>query len=239
MPKDIRCPLCNSTTVVRIVKKGPDTGRKFHVCTRYPECKGRIKAHKGLLHKGLLHQFRNYKVIIPVILLMIVLFTTVGLILGFNVKVTEEPINKILAAKFHVSRAVGGSMNITLDNARTELSAGEDLILVFADVHVNLKTGEKIRTIEGNAIIRSEVYYDRGKRELYLENSELLSLNIGRIDIEDREKLFAVASEAVRSFLHRYPLYEISINNFLVNIAVYYLRDIRVEDGFILIRVGF
>jgi hypothetical protein len=179
---------------------------------------------------------------------MIVLFTTVGLILGFNVKVTEEPINKILAAKFHVSRAVGGSISITLDNARVNLTKGEDLILVYADVYVNLKTGEKVRTIEGDAIIRSEVHYDRGMRELYLKNSEviamifpplLLDLDIGDTDIAVRKRLFSTADTAVRTVLDRYPLYEIPVNNFLLNIAVYFLRDIRVEDGFVLIRVGF
>ena len=40
--EDIRCPICGSTTVVRKAKKGPDAGLKFYVCTRYPECKGRV-----------------------------------------------------------------------------------------------------------------------------------------------------------------------------------------------------
>ena len=40
--EDIRCPQCGSKTVVKTVKKGPNTGRRFHVCTRYPECKGKV-----------------------------------------------------------------------------------------------------------------------------------------------------------------------------------------------------
>lgn len=42
MPEDIKCPKCGSETVVRTVKKGPNAGLSFHVCTRYPECKGKI-----------------------------------------------------------------------------------------------------------------------------------------------------------------------------------------------------
>ena len=234
MPKDIRCPVCNSTTAIRTVKKGPDTGRKFHVCTRYPECKGRVKARKSILRR-----FYNYKVIIPVIFLMIVLLSVIGLILGFDVRVTEEPINNMLAKKFPISRSVGGSMNITLDNARVNLTEGEDQILVYADVYVNLKTGETERTIEGDAIIRSEIHYDRGYWEVFLKNSELLDLDISGIDIVNRETLFSSTNAAVRTVLDRYPIYKLKVNNFLYTIGVSFLRDISVEDGFFLIRVGF
>jgi hypothetical protein len=170
---------------------------------------------------------------------MIVLFSGIGLILGFNVKVTEGPVNNMLDRKFPVTRSIGGSMNITLDNARVSLTEGEDLILVYADVYVNLKTGETERTIEGDAIIRSEIHYDRGYWEVFLENSELLDLDIGRIDIVNRETLFSVANTAVRTVLDSYPIYKLKANNFLYTIAASFLRDISVEDGFFLIRVGF
>jgi HAE1 family hydrophobic/amphiphilic exporter-1 len=39
---DIRCPKCGSATVIRTSKRGPNTGSRFHVCTRYPECKGKV-----------------------------------------------------------------------------------------------------------------------------------------------------------------------------------------------------
>ena len=42
MPEDIRCPICGSKTVIRTSQKGPNAGKSFHVCTRYPECKGKI-----------------------------------------------------------------------------------------------------------------------------------------------------------------------------------------------------
>ena len=41
-PTSIRCPECNSETTIRIAKQGPNVGRQFHVCTSYPECKGKI-----------------------------------------------------------------------------------------------------------------------------------------------------------------------------------------------------
>lgn len=38
----LKCPRCGSGTVLRTATKGPNAGRKFYVCERYPECKGRI-----------------------------------------------------------------------------------------------------------------------------------------------------------------------------------------------------
>jgi len=39
---DIKCPQCGSEMVVRISQKGQNVDRQFYVCTRYPECKGKI-----------------------------------------------------------------------------------------------------------------------------------------------------------------------------------------------------
>ena len=40
--EDIKCPKCSSETFIRTSKKGPNVGHSFYVCTRYPECKGRV-----------------------------------------------------------------------------------------------------------------------------------------------------------------------------------------------------
>lgn len=42
MAEDIRCPRCGSKTVVRTAQKGSNAGRKYYVCTRYPDCKGKV-----------------------------------------------------------------------------------------------------------------------------------------------------------------------------------------------------
>ena len=41
-PAEFRCPICGSETVIRTSKSGPNVGSQFHVCTRYPACKGKI-----------------------------------------------------------------------------------------------------------------------------------------------------------------------------------------------------
>ena len=39
---EVRCPKCGSATVVRTAIKGPNAGSRFHVCTRYPDCRGKV-----------------------------------------------------------------------------------------------------------------------------------------------------------------------------------------------------
>lgn len=41
-PVDVNCPRCGSETVMRTSKKGPNVGRSFYLCSRYPECKGKV-----------------------------------------------------------------------------------------------------------------------------------------------------------------------------------------------------
>jgi|GEM_PF-2501813 len=45
---DIKCPECGSKTTIRTSTKGPNAGKKFHVCNRYPDCKGKVSIqYKG------------------------------------------------------------------------------------------------------------------------------------------------------------------------------------------------
>lgn len=37
------CPICESDTILRTVKKGKDTGKQFYVCMKYPKCKGKVQ----------------------------------------------------------------------------------------------------------------------------------------------------------------------------------------------------
>ena len=46
MISDVKCPKCGSETSIRISIKGPNVGSPFYVCSRYPECKGRISVRK-------------------------------------------------------------------------------------------------------------------------------------------------------------------------------------------------
>jgi 4-hydroxybenzoate polyprenyltransferase len=38
------CPECKSFTILKAVLNGKNKGKKFYVCSNYPQCKGRIKA---------------------------------------------------------------------------------------------------------------------------------------------------------------------------------------------------
>ena len=39
---DIMCPECGGKTVLRTVKKGPNIGQRFYVCSNFPNCRGRV-----------------------------------------------------------------------------------------------------------------------------------------------------------------------------------------------------
>ena len=40
--EEIRCQICGSEMVIRTAKQGKNVGQEFYVCTRYPECKGKV-----------------------------------------------------------------------------------------------------------------------------------------------------------------------------------------------------
>jgi len=48
MASEIKCSICGSETIVRTAKKGPKAGHSFHVCIRYPDCKGKVPIKKQI-----------------------------------------------------------------------------------------------------------------------------------------------------------------------------------------------
>jgi bifunctional DNase/RNase len=45
---DIKCPECGGKTTIRTSTKGPNAGKKFHLCNNYPDCKGKVSIqYKG------------------------------------------------------------------------------------------------------------------------------------------------------------------------------------------------
>jgi len=52
MTQEVKCPICGSETVIRTVTKGPNKGLKFHVCVRFPECKGKVPVKEEIVQYG-------------------------------------------------------------------------------------------------------------------------------------------------------------------------------------------
>lgn len=52
MTEDVKCPKCGSETIIRTSKKSPDAGRKYYVCARFPDCKGRIPVQNSGMIKS-------------------------------------------------------------------------------------------------------------------------------------------------------------------------------------------
>jgi uncharacterized protein len=45
---DIKCPECGAKTTIKTATKGPNAGKKFHLCNNYPECRGKVSIqYKG------------------------------------------------------------------------------------------------------------------------------------------------------------------------------------------------
>ncbi len=42
MPENPKCPRCGSDMVLRTARKGPNAGKQFYGCSKYPDCKGTI-----------------------------------------------------------------------------------------------------------------------------------------------------------------------------------------------------
>ena len=75
MPDNIKCPICGSKTTLKTAMKGPNAGRKFHVCINYPKCKGRVPVYlpKKPKHTRFRYKPKFTRLAILVIILIILI----------------------------------------------------------------------------------------------------------------------------------------------------------------------
>ena len=148
MAKDIRCPKCDSETEIRKVKRGPNAGRTFYVCLRYPRCKGIVEISPATKRK---------KVIVLLVLLFGILLVA-GLafwyIYGYseaNIALTSWGFGPDESGRTLIEGTVHNDGNKQCDSGVVEfnvfgradspVSTGP-LIGIYSDYFSDLKAGE-------------------------------------------------------------------------------------------------
>ena len=172
-------------------------------------------------------------VLVAIVAAIVVVLTDTDVV-TFDVRVTDTQVEDAVTDEFPISLSANSIADVTLANPQVELTEGSDRMVVSVDATASL-AGEEI--VSGNAVVETGLGFNADTGEILLDNPELLSLSIDNL-VEDVPVVTSVVSEALRLALDGTPIYKVEADDVQTTIAKLFLKDIKIENGYIIVTLG-
>jgi len=157
----------------------------------------------------------------------------------FEVKITEDHINGELEKKFPVSETYLNILEVTLESASAQLTEGSDRMLVHLNASVALKDDGAGSSFNGTVDVSTGIGYNPETGEVFLIDPVVESLLIDNFPEEHMEVLTTIVDTLVGLVLDGYPIYVLEPEDIPTAIASLVLRDVRIEDAYLVLTFGF
>lgn len=172
-------------------------------------------------------------VLVAIVAAIVVVLTDTDVV-TWDVRVTDAQVEDAVTGEFPISLSAAGLADITLTNPQVELTEGSDRMVVSVDATANV-VGAPV--VSGNAVVETGLGFNADTGEILLDNPELLSLSIDNL-VEDMPVVTGVVSEALRVALDGTPIYKVEADDVETTIAKLFLKDIKIENGYVVVTLG-
>lgn len=170
------------------------------------------------------------------ICLILISFSSFGNAFAFTytVELTEDQLQDRISAKMPIERkklfvtVIFSNPDVILKNDSEKLGFKSNIVALFP---AGLK-------IEGNGYIQGHIKYDSKKGEFFLENPEVISLDVKNATEKNQEDIRKVADLAAKKALNHHPIYKLKDNNFREKFAISVLKSVTVKDGKLILVLG-
>jgi hypothetical protein len=177
----------------------------------------------------------------------ILLFTIVAAVLAivfidneaiFEVKITEDQINSVLEEHLPVSETYLNILVLKRESASAQLTEGSDRMLVSLNASVALKDNGTGSSFAGTIDVSTGIGWNPETGEVFLKDPVVESLRIGNFPEKDLGFLTAIVDILVGVVLDGYPIYVLEPEDIPTAIASLLLKDVGIEDGYLVLTFG-
>lgn len=177
----------------------------------------------------------------------ILLFTIVAAVLAivlidnkaiFEVKITEDQINSVLEEQLPFSETYLNILVLKRESASAQLTEGSDRMLVSLNSSVALKDNGTGGSFSGTIDVSTGIGYNPETGEVFLEDPVVESLRIGNFPEKDLGFLTAIVDILVGVVLDGFPIYVLEPEDIPTAIASLLLKDVGIEDGYLVLTFG-
>lgn len=156
----------------------------------------------------------------------------------FEVKITEDQINSVLEEQLPFSETYLNILVLKRESTSAQLTEGSDRMLVSLNSSVALKDNGTGGSFAGTIDVSTGIGYNPETGEVFLEDPVVESLRIGNFPEKDLEFLTAIVDILIGVVLDGYPIYVLEPEDIPTAIASLLLKDVGIEDGYLVLTFG-
>lgn len=155
-----------------------------------------------------------------------------------DIRVTHAQIQEQLAKRFPMQRTVLLLLNWRLENPTLAFIAQRQRVEVGIDVRLNLRIEGGRSDLGGRVEVETGVRYDDARGALFLVDPLITHLTIDGLPAQHLQRATDSLHDLLTDILHQHPVYTLKPLDLKQGAARLLLREVRIEDDAVVVRLG-
>lgn len=174
-------------------------------------------------------------IFIPLIIIAVILAPGCA---TYDIKITNDEIQRKLASRFPITRNYLFIFDITYENPQVILLEGSDKVSVSLDAILDMRVKSESKPLSGSAGVLCGIDFRPDTGQLFLTDCDITKLQIAGIPDEFLEKVNEVTNLAAKELLDKYPVYTLKPREVKTTIAKLVVKNVVIRDGVFIVTVG-
>lgn len=157
---------------------------------------------------------------------------------NYVLRFTESQLQEKLNAKFPLTKTYLLIFNISLDNARVHLLDGAQRVAVGLDIVLDINVGKETRPLGGKLDISGSVNYLAETGQIFLTDPVIENLSLQGVPEAYIGKLNLILTKALTNYYAEHPIYTLKSTDVKQAVVKLVLKDVRVENHELVLKIG-
>ena len=157
-------------------------------------------------------------------------------LITYEIRVTEEEINEELQKSLPYSANYSDIVSFTIEDATVELKEGSDRAAITMVGMIEVL--DTFNVFEATVNLTAGVRYEASTGEFFLTDPEVANVEVKGVPPALNEPVTLAADLAAGTILESYPVFTLEPEDFETNIARLVLKEVRIEDGFLVAKLS-
>lgn len=156
----------------------------------------------------------------------------------YEVVITQQQIDAVLADKFPVSKRYLLIIEITYSDPAVTLLPDSDRVRIGMKAELNLKFDNQAQKVGGTCLIASAVRYKPDTQQFFLSDPKIERLEIQGLAPALADRVAKAALSLSSEHLQSFPIHTLRATDLKTSAAKLLLKDVQVKDGGLHLTLG-
>lgn len=148
-----------------------------------------------------------------------------------ELKLTSGEIQSVIEKKFPYEKNL---IIAKLKLLNPVITLKDDMVHYKLDIKFNALS----ETVVGDFDAAGKLSYNRSRKAFYLKNVQVKSINIEEVNEKYRDKVVSAVNNILNNYFEDFPIYRLKEADYKQNIAGMFLKEVKTENDYLLIRLS-